>query len=215
MGTAPRQKKTGASPRGTTKSAVTGSGSKSWLWLLTGFLLGAGSVALWFIDNHHAQPASIACGPTGLPSANSTLASQSHEPAPHFDFYNLLPGQPAVTSSSTQSYENQHVTHTPPPPPENSPQAGTVNSASPHNPPSTPSSYALQCGSFATLAEADSRRAAIIMLGFSAEVHPAKIANNQARYRVMVGPFVDHQKAAFAIHQLSRHGLASILVKKG
>ncbi len=215
MGTSPRNKKTGASPRGMTKDSAAGTGSKSWLWLLTGFLLGAGSIALWHMDTHSTQLHNVACALTGAPPENSSSASPGDEPAPHFDFYNLLPGQPAITSSSTQAQEHQHIIHSPPPA-DNSPGKIAMASSPPSSPHPVSSSsvYLLQCGSFATTAEADSRRAAIIMLGFSAEVHPVKIANNSARYRVMVGPIEEHQRSMTISHQLNEHKLACIVVKK-
>lgn len=73
--------------------------------------------------------------------------------------------------------------------------------------------YTLQAGSFKSNAEADRRRAAIMMSGLPVRVQKVTVKPGQDWYRVVVGPFTGKDKAADARQNLQAEGVDSLMVK--
>jgi cell division protein FtsN len=73
--------------------------------------------------------------------------------------------------------------------------------------------YTLQAGSFKSNAEADRRRAAIMMSGLPVRVQKVTVKPGQDWYRVVVGPFTGKDKAVDARQNLQADGVDSLMVK--
>lgn len=197
---APRK---GASRNSKPAARKSGGGVPGWLWLLLGLAFGLFGAFLWHLwelreDGKTKDSAGIAeISPATpqdekeKPSANTPASSaNSKGEEPRFDFYTLLPNQEAM--------------------PGKQPQAETPK-------PAAAVDYVLQAGSFKSEAEADKRRASILMLGLPVKVQKVPGANpaNETWYRVLVGPFADKKAAQEARNTLKGSGVETLPPKQG
>ncbi len=74
--------------------------------------------------------------------------------------------------------------------------------------------YTLQAGSFKSSAEADRRRANIVMSGLPVRVQKVTVKEGEVWYRVVVGPFAGKDKASQARQNLQSDGVDSMMVKQ-
>lgn len=189
-----------ASKRSTRKGASRNKGSTSrkgppgWLWLLLGLLL-AGFVAfLWHLRDLSQEgprkPAAATSTPAAADAAPAAAGAKAADEEPRFEFYTLLPNQEVMPGSK-------------PAPAQPEAKAGAAGP-----------SFLLQAGSFKSEAEADKRRAAILMLGMPVKV--VKVAKDGAPwFRVVVGPFQGKAAADSARASLKGNGVDSLLIKQG
>jgi cell division protein FtsN len=75
--------------------------------------------------------------------------------------------------------------------------------------------YVLQVGSFKQSADADRRRAELILMGQDAYVETVTLSGGEVWNRVLVGPFSDTTKANAARTALSANKVDSMLLKRG
>ena len=187
-----RKKRSGATPRPKQQSTPASSGVKRPLLsgLLVGFLLGAGSVGLIWLDHHSPHEAPCSAAGSAGSSQSSSTEKDSETPTPHFDFYNMLPAGPSSSAPSSEPPQSSGNIH-----PANHPKA-TAKKAEPKQP-STPATerYDLQCGSYKTQDEADGLRASLILHGTHALIRPSHLPDGSIRFRVISGPY-DGVKAA-------------------
>lgn len=73
--------------------------------------------------------------------------------------------------------------------------------------------YTLQAGSFKSLADADRRRASVMMSGLPVKVQKVTIKQGEEWYRVVVGPFTGEDNAKEARQTLQAEGVDSLMVK--
>ncbi|MBB3047626.1 cell division protein FtsN [Litorivivens lipolytica] len=73
--------------------------------------------------------------------------------------------------------------------------------------------YILQAGSFKTNADADRRRAELLLLGLEAKIEAVE-ANGDTWHRVYVGPFTSRSKLSKARTTLISEGIETLLLKR-
>ena len=195
----------------------------SWLVFLSGVITGTLGSFLVYLATLAPHPLAPASAPSiGLPAEPAIGKPAEAMGKPQFDFYTILPESevivgehPPTTSKSvppsprkdaagkTAPTSGQPATDTAP--------AAAVEPAKP-NPADTPEppSLVLQAGSFRHLAEADHRRASIILLGYPARVETVNVRGGETWYRVQVGPFADARALSEARGALHDQGIESV-----
>lgn len=201
-------KKSAARKKGASrKSAPARKGAPGALWLVLGLLAGLFVAFLWHLWElkKDARPpvAATEAAPAGggkPAGAGKTPAAAAGEDGgneggkaaePRFEFYTLLPNQEVMPGSK-------------PAPAQPAARTGEDGPA-----------FLLQAGSFKSEAEADKRRASILMLGMPVKVVKVPVKPGEAWYRVMVGPFRGKDAAASARASLKGSGVESMVVKQG
>ncbi|MDQ8038079.1 MAG: SPOR domain-containing protein [Pedobacter sp.] len=193
---APRK---GASRNSKPAARKSSGGVPGWLWLLLGLAFGLFGAFLWHLwelreEGQKKETSGIAEIRAATPqdekekplanTPSSNANSKGEEP--RFDFYTLLPNQEVM--------------------PGKQPQAEAPK-------PAAAVGYVLQAGSFKSEAEADKRRASILMLGLPVKVQ--KVPGNETWYRVLVGPFADKKAAQDARNTLKGSGVEALAPKQG
>lgn len=195
MAKAPAKKK-GAS-RNTRASS--GKGVPGWLWLMLGLALGIFCAFLWHLwelkqdgGKRPAQTAAteaVPASPKKKPAEKPAPASDAEEP--RFEFYTLLPNQEVMPGKGST-------------PARTAPKASGGEAA-----------YVLQAGSFKSEAEADKRRAAILLMGLPVKIVKVPVKPGEAWYRVVVGPFDGKASAQSAQTNLRSNGVEALVIKQG
>lgn len=174
-----------------------------WVWLLLGLAIGVFAAFLWHLSELRKQgatrPATTAAATdSGGAARRSDKAAGSIQGKPQagdesrFEFYTLLPSQEVMPDRSAPA--------TPPPIPAA---------------PAAEIRYVLQAGSFKSEAEADRRRAAILMLGMPVKVVKVPVKPGETWYRVVVGPFTGKAAAQEARANLRNNGVDTLVLKQG
>lgn len=192
MAKAPARKK-GASRNN--KPAPRKGGTPGWLWLLVGLSIGVFAAFLWHLQSTLKEkdtPAAITPAPATKPGkapANSP-ASPAHGSGeePRFDFYTLLPSQEVMSGKKPGT------------PAADAPKPATR--------------YVLQAGAFKNEAEADQRRAELLLLGMQVKIQPGTGKAGEALHRVVVGPFEGKDNAEAARKTLHGSGVETLLLKQ-
>ncbi len=197
----------GASRNSKPAARKSGGGVPGWLWLLLGLAFGIFGAFLWHLwelreeGKKKEEAGTTVTAPAApesgreKPLANTPAsAANSKGEEPRFDFYTLLPNQEVMAGKK----------------PEN-PTAANAGTSAPA------SGYVLQAGSFKNEAEADKRRAGILMLGLPVKVQkaPGATTGNDTWYRVLVGPFADKKAAQEARNTLKNSGVEALPPKQG
>jgi len=87
-----------------------------------------------------------------------------------------------------------------------------IREHSPEKPMDKPGRYRLQAGSFQKMADADRRRASILLLGL--ETHIQTVTHGGATWhRVMLGPFESLKHLEVARHRLTENRIKTIVLK--
>lgn len=81
-------------------------------------------------------------------------------------------------------------------------------------PPKDTKRYALQAGSFKSKAEAENRRASIMLAGLPVKVQKVTVKQGEEWYRVIVGPFTGKDNATDARKNLQREGVDSLITQQ-
>ena len=176
-----------------------------WLWFLSGIIIGAlGSFLVYLatLAPHPDRPA-----PAVAKATEPAAAPEEKQPArraekPQFDFYTLLPETEVLVGepSQPQTSEAKSSQTTPEsPPPESSKPAAQ---------------FLLQAGSFRQFADADRRRAEILLLGFDARVETVTVRGGETWHRVHVGPFPDPTALTRARNSLRGQGIETLEISK-
>lgn len=201
MARAAAKKKPARKQGASRKSAPARKGAPGGLWLVLGLVLGAFVAFLWHLwelrqDARHATPvAATAPAAAGTP-AGGKGGGEAGKPAgqePRFEFYTLLPNQEVMPGSRP---------------------APAQPAATPAKPEEGPA-FLLQAGSFRSEAEADKRRAAILLLGMPVKVVKVAGKPGESWYRVVVGPFKGKQAASDARASLKGSGVEALVIKQG
>jgi cell division protein FtsN len=188
----PAARKKGASRN--TRNATGRKAVPGWLWLVLGLAVGIFTAFLWHLWELRAVknlrvPAVVA---TPAEGAIDEAGKESREEEPRFEFYTLLPSQevmPGKPGTSTTT-------------PSAAPDGKAIQ-------------YVLQAGSFRSEAEADKRRASILMLGMPVKITRVPGKPGETWYRVVVGPFAGKPAAQTARDSLRNSGVDSLLLKQG
>lgn len=172
-------------------------GAPGWLWLVLGLVMG-GFVAflwhLWELRKDTAPKPATTASASATPAAPGQAPAATGKPAgdeQRFEFYTLLPNQEVMPGSKPAPAQ-----------PEAKPE-------------DTGPSILLQAGSFKSEAEADKRRAAILLLGMPVKVVKVPARPGEAWYRVVVGPFKGKEAANSARASLKGSGVETLVIKQG
>lgn len=170
-------------------------GAPGWLWLALGLLLGGFVAFLWHLwdlrkDAAH-RPATTASAAPAAPGATPATTEKPADGEQRFEFYTLLPNQEVMPGSK----------------PAPAQPAARPEEAGP--------SILLQAGSFRSEAEADKRRAAILLLGMPVKVVKVPARPGESWYRVVVGPFKGKDAANSARASLKGSGVETLVIKQG
>lgn len=176
------------------KGSAPRKGPPGWLWLVLGLLLGCFIAFLWHLwdlrQDAPRKPAVTTGAPAAADKAPPGPEARAADEEPRFEFYTLLPNQEVMPGSKPAPAQ-----------PEARPEADGP-------------SFLLQAGSFKSEAEADKRRAAILLLGMPVKV--VKVGKDGTPwYRVVVGPFQGKAAADSARASLKGNGVDSLLIKQG
>jgi len=175
-----------------------------WVWLLIGFLAGAGTVGFLCLK-FAPEPAGdrwIGDRPPPGKKPGATTASsgetkrRSEVPPPSFDFYNLLPDQEVVVPEEEL---NRPVV------------PAKASREKPHEkPPAQPQrKYMLQVSSVRSAREAEALKAKLAFLGLQAQVSQARI-KGVTWYRVRLGPFASTAAMQKARKRLAASGYSAL-----
>lgn len=221
----------GGKARGAQPRQSGGGGGKRWPFfvggLLLGLLLAFGVYLLKILPTamelkERAKEKEVACAEAAETakekSAAKAAGKNGDKPASDkpvtFEFYTMLPKQEVVAPVSG----NKTTVATPPPAPIPAPTGSGTTTAAAKPAASSPAAnagrYLLQAGSFRTRAEADQRRAQLLLSGQSVNVQDVKIAGGETWYRVMVGPFADEAAMKKARQQLTSMKVESLPVRQ-
>jgi len=198
------------------KSRASRAGGKNpvpvWIWLLTGFILGA--VSTGFVCLKYApEPAQsnwIGAKPPIPPELGRGQEQVSPGPAkikpPRFDFYNLLPDQEVLVPD--EEIERQ-VRQSPPPVEPQQQQQDTK--PLPTRPTGSGKRYVVQVSSFRNDKDAQALKAKLGLLGLRAKVNRAVIKGS-TWYRVQLGPYGSAAAMQDVRKQLASSGYQSLAI---
>ena len=189
-------KKKGASRN--TRPAAGRKGVPGWLWLVLGLAMGVFVAFLWHLWDLRQQ--SGAAGTDRTAAAVSSEKPVDGKPndtpkkdeEPRFEFYTLLPSQEVIPGKPKPADSA----------PPSTGKAGEI-------------AFLLQAGSFKSEAEADKRRASILMLGMPVKIVRVPGRAGETWYRVVVGPFAGKTAAQTARDNLRSNGVESLIIKQG
>lgn len=194
--------------RNTRKSTANQRQVPGWVWLFTGVMTGLFIAFLY----HLAQTQMTQGDNTGNTSDTTASSTQpadnnaeTSDDSPQFDFYAVLPQMEVIvpqTGSEQAQRESTSSTQT-----ERASQ-GTARTPSRNN-----ERYVLQAGSFRSNADADRRRAELILQGFDATVQSVKLENGNSWHRVMIGPYNNQNTMHRAQDQLAANGIETLPIK--
>ena len=74
--------------------------------------------------------------------------------------------------------------------------------------------FVLQAGSFASDKDADTLRAQLLLLNLKASIEPVKLNSGKTRHRVVVGPYLNKDKAKLSQDKLSQNNYDSLLLER-
>jgi cell division protein FtsN len=168
-------------------------GAPAWLWLVTGLSLGLFVAGLAYLGLNRPEPRPEPPAKPAAPKKVEKKPEPKPEPVqPRFEFYDML-------SESEEVVPERELA--PKVKPDGVPQV------------KQPGTYVLQAGSFRTAAQADQRKAQILLLGLPVEIRQVTTADKGSWNRVMVGPFNDLQPLNDARDRLKQEGIDILLLK--
>lgn len=187
------------------KQAVRGrSGLPAWIWLGIGLLAGVALASFVFLNGYaptlrdpdgpspqsNAQPA---------PPGEQGIAAKADDDE-SYDFYTVLPEMEVVIPDDKLSAQADQESSQ-----SSQPDSGAQAAAD-------QASYVLQAGSFSDPAEADSLKARLTLLGFSAHVEAVTI-NGETWNRVRLGPYDSASALEAAKQKLGAQGINALALK--
>ncbi|WP_456379647.1 SPOR domain-containing protein [Thiolapillus sp.] len=183
-----------------------------WIWLLTGFILGALTVGLVCLEYAPAPSGNdwIGAKPPAAAELERRQEQASPEPAkikpPRFDFYNLLPDQEVLVPD--EEIERQ-VRQSPPVEPQQ--QQSQQEAEPPARTATSGKRYMVQVSSFRSSKDAQALRAKLGLLGLRAKVNKANIKGS-TWYRVQLGPYGSAAAMQDVRKQLASSGYQSLAI---
>ncbi|TXS93913.1 sporulation protein [Parahaliea maris] len=158
-----------------------------WRWYGAGVLTGLGAaLALYLVT---LPPAPGDAGTEAAPVASTQPAAKT-PPKPRFDFYTMLPEQTIDVDVDPAEVAQPRATAS-----------------------SSKEIYLLQAGSFRQRADADRRRAELLLLGLEPRVEESS-SDNGRWFRVFIGPFDSRSKMAKARSLTAGQDIDTLLLKR-
>ncbi|HLR16251.1 MAG TPA: SPOR domain-containing protein [Alcanivoracaceae bacterium] len=208
---APRR---GATPaRNTTPQPA----NNQWFFLFLGLAIGLSIGGVAYLSKTQTEPVTVAAAEPAAQEKKSTPAKTA-ETEPHFDFYAVLPEMEVVVPKEEMPRSRRQTTTRP------QQEKTIVKAEQPRKTEPTPSKsepaattdgarYLLQAGSFRNNADADRRRAELVLKGFQANIQPVELETGATWHRVMIGPYNNVQNMADAQEQLSNAGIDTLAIR--
>ncbi|WP_372747419.1 SPOR domain-containing protein [Litorivivens sp.] len=172
--------------RGATASRKTESGIPAWVVFCAGAICGGFLTFLVFLSgvDTGSEKTEVASKKPEKPVPVSKPRTETQ-----FDFFTLLPEREVIVP------EEQHPRQ----------EENTANEQQ--------YQFILQAGSFKSNADADRRRAELLLLGLEAKIEAVE-ANGDTWHRVYVGPFTSRSKLSKARTTLISEGIETLLLKR-
>lgn len=175
-----------------------------WVWLASGLAIGLFVAFLVWLDKRPAvssgsaplvADAPPATQPTTQPPGSAKPDNKKADPKsdaavqkPRFDFYTILPEMEVIVP------------------------AKEVKNAARAAAPGTPGTYFLQAGSFKNMADADTLKARLALLGMEAKIEPVNVEDD-TWYRVRLGPFKDMEHLNKMLGELRQNNINALPVR--
>lgn len=173
-----------AAKRGRGATPSAHNGIPTWVVFSAGALCGGFLTFLVFLGGvDSGASTNQSAGKKEVPKPARQVKSSSET---QFDFFTLLPEREVIV-------------------PEEQPRDEPADAEQYH--------YILQAGSFKTNADADRRRAELLLLGLEAKIEAVQ-ANGDTWHRVYVGPFTSRSKLSKARSTLISEGIETLLLKR-
>lgn len=180
--------------RGATRSGGKSSHLPAGLMFGAGFFSGivAAVLVIAALDNNgeaaqQAASETSVSQPTPKPASNTTT---------RFDFFTVLPEREVIVPDESPDIRGRST--------GDSPASDNIGNGE---------KYLLQAGSFRAFADADRRRAQIILLGLDAAVESVE-SRGERWHRVYVGPFQSKRKLATARNVLGNEGIDTLVIRQ-
>ena len=165
-----------------------------WVWLFTGVVAGLFIAFLYHLAELRFNPDRPLAAKPEKPAAENKPAADS---SPRFDFYAVLPKMEVIVPKGDDAESSDG--NTPTKPQENRNHAGEQ--------------YLLQAGSFRSAADADRRRAELILQGYNVNVQAVELSSGDTWHRVMIGPFDNLNALHRAQDKMSAVGVETLPIK--
>lgn len=188
-----------------------------WQWFVTGLVTGT---LLSFLV--YLATLSPLTAPTTPPRVSEDAAPEKKEPVdkpgprPQFDFYTILPESEVIVGERAARGSPDSTAPAAPAAAAEATQSVTTEPG--EKPPAVevpePEVLMLQAGSFRQAADADRRRADIILLGYPARVETVTTPGGENWSRVQVGPFRDAKSLGEARGALRDQGIETLEIGK-
>jgi cell division protein FtsN len=222
----------------TPRERVTETSRAGWLWLLAGVLIGLFMAGLAFLNRHEGnlkQDKQATTSPIAKVVVKK-LEKPKQAASPHFDFYTMLPKNqtPAADQADLDNPPSQASPATPPseeiaaalpaidekpavladnPLPSANKPAENATPTATLKPMVAPAVYIIAIAAFTHYPEADQLKAQLSLLGFDANITPAK-SKGLGIHRVWLGPYTARTTAEKELRRLKENRLTGILSKK-
>lgn len=191
--------------------------NNQWFFLLVGLVIGLSVGGVAYLSKTQSEPSNAVAQPE--PTTKASTEKAEDEASPNFDFYAVLPEMevvvpkeemPAPSRPSTAPSQPEKPIVAAEKPREAEPTAPTESS-----PPATTEGvrYMLQAGSFRSDADADRRRAELVLHGFTASIQPVELDNGDTWHRVMIGPYSNAQSMSDAKDKLASAGIDTLATR--
>ncbi len=166
-----------------------------WLWLLGGIAIGALASFLVYLATLAPHPQRDSNPIAGKAAVKAAPTPPAPAERPQFEYYTLLSESEIIVGDRQGRTAQEDVTKTP----EREKKT---------------SSLLLQAGSFRKLADADRRRAEILLLGLAARVEAVTVNGGETWHRVHVGPFQSAEELGKARRTLLEHRIDTLKISK-
>lgn len=178
-------------------------GTSSWVWLLTGVMMGLVVAAVGYLKLFVPYEGSA------TPTPKQAEAKQSTKPK--FDFYTLLPEMEVEVPEAPKKSTRQATK-----PSTKKPVTITAKKESNKQPSKAleAAKYRLQLASFKKYDEADSMKARLALEGIFVEIQTVKLDTGQTWYRVRTTQFEERTDALALQKNLQRQAINSMLLKE-
>lgn len=176
-------------------------GTPSWMWLMTGVLLGLGLA--WYLFSKGFIPQPEQAEPVAGQDSPATQAADQEEVAPatdepqksQYDFFTVLPEMEVVVPEHELAKKRA--------------QQATQPAVAGQD---SDNSYLLQVGSFREKSDAEERKAQMALLGVVARVQTVNV-DGVTWHRVRVGPVNGARQADEMRSRLAQNGIESLVMK--
>ncbi|MGB3622084.1 SPOR domain-containing protein [Ketobacter sp. MCCC 1A13808] len=163
------------------------SGIPPWVWLFTGVITGLFLAFLYYLTGVKPTEQQLQQVEMKAPTLNGKGKS-----SPKFDFYTLLPDREVVAPEAAAE-----------------PKAGKNSNTKAIK----GETFIIQTGSFRSAAEADHRRAEMILMGLDVQIQKVELNPGESWHRVQIGPFDNPSALESAKTTLANNHIEHIVLR--